>query len=67
MFKFIKATFLGLIAIAFTASSYADITFVSWGGAYTASQQKAYIDTIARALQLLLKTTMVVLEKSKLK
>jgi len=45
MFKLIKATFLGLIAIAFTASAYADITFVSWGGAYTASQQKAYIDT----------------------
>ena len=45
MFKLIKATFLGLIAIAFTATSYADITFVSWGGAYTNSQQKAYIDT----------------------
>ena len=45
MFKLIRATFLGLIAIAFTASSYADITFVSWGGAYTNSQQKAYIDT----------------------
>ena len=45
MFKFIRATFLGLIMMSFTASSYADITFVSWGGAYTASQQKAYIDT----------------------
>ena len=45
MFKLIKATFLGLIAIAFTASAYADITFVSLGGAYTNSQQKAYIDT----------------------
>jgi len=45
MFKLIRATFLGLIAMAFTVSSYADITFVSWGGAYTASQQKAYIDT----------------------
>ena len=45
MFKLIKATFLGLIMMAFTASTYADITFVSWGGAYTASQQKAYIDT----------------------
>ena len=45
MFKLIKAAFLGLIAMAFTASSYADITFVSWGGAYTNSQQKAYIDT----------------------
>ena len=46
MFKLIRATFLGLIAMAFTASSaYADITFVSWGGAYTMSQQKAYVDT----------------------
>jgi putative spermidine/putrescine transport system substrate-binding protein len=45
MFKLLKATFLGLIMMAFTASSYADITFVSWGGAYTASQQKAYVDT----------------------
>jgi len=45
MFKLIKAAFLGLIAMAFTASSYADISFVSWGGAYTNSQQKAYIDT----------------------
>ena len=45
MFKLIKATFLGLIMMAFSASTYADITFVSWGGAYTASQQKAYIDT----------------------
>jgi len=48
MFKLIKVTFLGLIAIVFTASSYADITFVSWGGAYTASQQKAYIDTYSK-------------------
>jgi len=45
MFKLIRATFLGLIMMAFTASSYADITFVSWGGAYTMSQQKAYVDT----------------------
>jgi len=48
MFKLIKAAFLGLIMMAFTASTYADITFVSWGGAYTASQQKAYIDTYAK-------------------
>ena len=27
------------------SSAYADMTFVSWGGAYTASQQKAYVDT----------------------
>ena len=45
MFKLIRATFLGLIAMAFALSAYADITFVSWGGAYTASQQKAYVDT----------------------
>jgi len=39
MLKTIKATFLGLMSIAFGSSAYADITFVSWGGAYTASQQ----------------------------
>ena len=48
MFKLIKATFLGLIVMAFTSTAYADITFVSWGGAYTASQQKAYIDTYSK-------------------
>ena len=45
MFKLIIATFLGMIGMAFALSAYADITFVSWGGAYTASQQKAYVDT----------------------
>jgi len=45
MFKLIRAAFLGLIGMAFALSAYADITFVSWGGAYTASQQKAYVDT----------------------
>jgi len=45
MFKLIRAAFLGLIGMAFAISAYADITFVSWGGAYTMSQQKAYIDT----------------------
>jgi len=45
MFKSIRAALLGLIAMAFASSAYADITFVSWGGAYTMSQQKAYIDT----------------------
>jgi putative spermidine/putrescine transport system substrate-binding protein len=45
MIKAIKATFLGLMSLAFVSSAYADITFVSWGGAYTASQQKAYVDT----------------------
>jgi len=45
MRKAIKAAFFGLISMAFVGSAIADITFVSWGGAYTASQQKAYIDT----------------------
>jgi len=45
MIKAIKATFLGLVSLAFVSSAFADITFVSWGGAYTASQQKAYVDT----------------------
>ena len=45
MIKTIKLAFLGLISLAFVGSAYADMTFVSWGGAYTASQQKAYIDT----------------------
>ncbi len=45
MIKTIKLAFLGLISMAFVGSAYADMTFVSWGGAYTASQQKAYIDT----------------------
>ncbi|OUW64279.1 MAG: hypothetical protein CBD61_00025 [Pelagibacteraceae bacterium TMED201] len=45
MRRTIKAAFFGLISIAFVGSAFADMTFVSWGGAYTASQQKAYIDT----------------------
>ena len=45
MLKTIKVTFLGLMSLAFVSSAFADITFVSWGGAYTASQQKAYVDT----------------------
>jgi len=65
MFKSIRAAFLGLIAMAFASSAYADITFVSWGGAYTMSQQKAYIDTWSKVQELLLKTTTVVLEKFK--
>ena len=48
MRKTIKAAFFGLISMAFVGSAIADITFVSWGGAYTASQQKAYIDTYAK-------------------
>ena len=42
MRRTIKAAFFGLISMAFVGSAIADITFVSWGGAYTASQQKAY-------------------------
>ena len=45
MFKSIKIALLGAIGMVFAASAYAEITFVSWGGAYTMSQQKAYIDT----------------------
>ena len=53
MRKTIKAAFFGLISMAFVGSAIADITFVSWGGAYTASQQKAYIDTYAKGLSLI--------------
>ena len=67
MFKLIRATFLGLSGMAFALSAYADITFVSWGGAYTASQQKATQILGAKAQELLLKITTVVLEKLKLK
>ena len=45
MFKSIKVALLAIVGLAFTATAYADFTFVSWGGAYTMSQQKAYIDT----------------------
>ena len=39
MIKTIKVAFLGLISLAFVGSAYADITFVSWGGAYTEMQR----------------------------
>ena len=47
MRKSMKYTALSAVgALAFGASAaMADITVVSWGGAYTASQQKAYSDT----------------------
>ena len=67
MFKLIRATFLGLIAILYASSVYAGITFVSWGGAYTASQQKAYIDTYSKGSSITVENYNVVLEKSKLK
>ncbi len=45
MIKSIKVVLLTLVSMAFVATAYADFTFVSWGGAYTMSQQKGYIDT----------------------
>ena len=45
MFKLLKAAFLSTMMLAIASSAFAKITFVSWGGAYTASQQKAYVDT----------------------
>ncbi len=46
MKRLLGSTSLALVAaFAMTASAQAvDLTFVSWGGAYTASQQKAYHD-----------------------
>ena len=43
--KSIKLFFLTIFSSVFISVAYADLTFVSWGGAYTMSQQKAYIDT----------------------
>ena len=65
MLKTIKATFLGLVSLAFVSSAFADITFVSWGGAYTASQQRLTLTLGIKVEELLLKTTTVALEKSK--
>ncbi len=42
--KFAMLAAVGVFALGVTAAK-ADITVVSWGGAYTASQQKAYSDT----------------------
>ena len=42
--KFALYAAAGVLAFGVTAAK-ADITVVSWGGAYTASQQKAYSDT----------------------
>ena len=44
MSKIIKA-FLFVSFLAFPFASNADVTVVSWGGAYTESQIKAYVDT----------------------
>ena len=47
MFKTARlATFAAVGALAFgVAAAQADVTVVSWGGAYTMSQQRAYGDT----------------------
>ena len=44
MIKTIKTTFFAILSLVFVTSAYADLTFVSWGGAYTAAQQKGYIN-----------------------
>ena len=44
MIKKIKIAFFSLMSLALVTSAYADLTFVSWGGAYTAAQQKGYIN-----------------------
>ena len=44
MIKKIKIAFFSLMSLALVSSAYADLTFVSWGGAYTAAQQKGYIN-----------------------
>ena len=47
--KLIIGTFtsLALGMVGFAGQAMADITVVSWGGAYTMSQQKAYSDTFS--------------------
>ena len=42
MSKFIRAFLLAFIAFPFAANA---VTVASWGGAYTESQIKAYVDT----------------------
>ena len=41
---FISLTF---VMFGYASLALADITVVSWGGAYTMSQQKAYSDTFS--------------------
>ena len=45
MFKILKASIFASIVSVFSFSSMADVTVASWGGAYTESQIKAYVDT----------------------
>ena len=40
--KLIAGAVAGAVALAAGSALAADLTVVSWGGAYTASQQKAY-------------------------
>ena len=42
MSKFFKAFLLAFLAFPFAANA---VTVASWGGAYTESQIKAYVDT----------------------
>ena len=44
MKTFLKYTLLASV-VAVTTAAQAEVNIVSWGGAYTASQQKAYQDT----------------------
>ena len=44
MIKKIKIAFFSLLSFAMVSSAYADITFVCRGGAYTAAQQKGFIN-----------------------
>ena len=61
MSKFFKAFLLAFLAFPFAANA---VTVASWGGAYTESQIKAYVDTYSVILALFnLKTTTVVLVK----
>ena len=46
MNKILKQTLLAsAVAVASVGAAQAEVNLVSWGGAYTASQQKAYADT----------------------
>ncbi len=45
MNKSLKHVLPALIVAATAVTAQADVNFASWGGAYTASQQKAYADT----------------------
>ena len=61
MSKLLKAfLFATFVAFPFAANA---VTVASWGGAYTESQIKAYVDTYSVQVQFNLKITTVVLVK----